>query len=103
MGKTVVAHVNSVRCPFCGKVINTKRNLAVEETANKTEPCGLAFSGLREALVTGLVVVPPTPQRSLDDYQSTRDSVPIDQRTTSAEGQVKNKIPVQSKYILFAL
>lgn len=109
--KTAVARASDVKCLFCGKVIDTKREqrrrsssccLAVEESAttsaSETEPIDSALS---DTLVTGLVQVPQTPEPALEDNQSSGDCScqTIDQRTPGAVGRDGTKIPVYSKYL----
>ncbi len=105
--RTAVARATDVKCPLCGKVIDTKReqrrgSSALEASAtmsaSETEPFGSALS---ETLVTGLVRVPQTPEPALGDNQSSRDCLcqTIDQRTPGAAGRDGTKVPVCSKYL----
>ena len=103
--------VAGVRCPLCGKVIDTKHEqrrgrssccLAVQgsaaaTSASETEPCH--GSALSETLVTGLVMVPQIPEPALENSQSAGhcSCQALDQRTPGAIGQDGNKIPVYSK------
>lgn len=105
--KTAVA-----KCPFCGKVIDTKREqrrgsssccLAVEESAaTYASETGLYDSARSETLVTGVEMVPPTPEPALEDNQSPGDCSrrAIDQGTPDAVGRHGNRIPVHCKYLV---
>ena len=97
---TDVAYVNGVKCPICG-------NLVVEESRPTTFTSGTE-SALSQTLVTGMAIVPQTPEPSQGDqsatscesvYQRTLLAVGVDGRKTPTEG----KDPVHSIRLVFFL
>lgn len=83
-----VPYVNGVECPICGKVIN----LLVEESTATTSTSETE-SALCHTLATGMVMVPHTPESSLEHGQSATSCEPA--CTVGLDGK---KIPNESKY-----
>lgn len=117
--KVAVVSVNGDRCPFCGKVIDTKMDKQQRlgsascsrvcedgespSSTSENEPS----STLCQTLATGLVMVPETHETSLGDDQSTEERETVDLRTPGAVGpgaeRKGEKIPVDGKCNLFSV
>lgn len=90
--RTHMAYVNGVECLICGKVIN----LVVHESAPATSTSETE-TALSQTLVTGMVMVPHTPEPSPED-QSATSCEPVDQRALCGAGLDGSRIPIEGKY-----
>lgn len=89
-----MANVNCVECLICGKVIN----LVVHESAPSTSTSETE-TALSQTLVTGMVIVPHTPEPSPGD-QSATSCEPVDQRALCGAGLDGSRIPTEGKYLV---
>lgn len=89
-----MANVNCVECLICGKVIN----LIVHESAPSTSTSETE-TALSQTLVTGMVIVPHTPEPSPGD-QSATSCEPVDQRALCGAGLDGSRIPTEGKYLV---
>jgi len=87
-----MAYVNGVECPICGKVISLVDDKSAPATSSsETE------TALSQTLVTGMPIVPQTPEPSSGD-QSATTCEPVDQRALCAAELDGSKIPIEGKY-----